>query len=149
GNGRSGLDDHEGVRRAIGYLGEFAADTCGAGLARCHREERLIADEDAVARSAWRITAGRMGELRRHLSEQRHVVLTIPGLIKFELLVEFVLPDKWEDRHAPAQKWLSLSVGDRRGRQSPKRTRISVHGESELFEIVVALRCRRCAAQKL
>src|SRR5688572_17254254 len=95
------LDDHQRIAGPVGNVGEAYALT---GLA----ENGLLAGKRLVERLSLIGLAANGSISARHLLDELGVVLAIPGLIQAELLVQLVLLEVRENRHAPAEARLTV-----------------------------------------
>ena len=77
-------------------------------------------DEDLIVRAMRNlgIEPGR-GIFPRHFFQQFAVVRDVPGFVEFEFLVEIILIQIRQDRHAPAIQGFAVFVSNHGGREPP------------------------------
>src|SRR5579864_9203462 len=68
---------------------------------------------------------------------------TVPWFVEVKLLVELLFLNERQYRDAPAEKRLAVTILARGWRQMTQCVMVVVHGQRQLFEVVLGLRARR------
>ncbi len=128
-----GLRHHDRVGRPV--LDVAQAASRGTVGNRVRTDDHRVAGLRAVGFRFARATKDR-GRLLR----QRHVVRAVPRLVKAVLGIQVVFAQERQDQHPPTVLRLAVLVGNEGGREAAVLLMVSLHRQSDAFQVPGTLR---------